>query len=69
MKRKKRFSWLALLLALVLSFTSCAFPGLGGNARSQIVIAAGNTTERQILAYLIQGDDPKAYADQKLYHQ
>lgn len=55
MKRKKRFSWLALLLALVLSFTSCAFPGLGGNARSQIVIAAGNTTERQILAYLIQG--------------
>lgn len=34
----------------ILTLTSCSFPGLGGNVKKDVVIAAGNTSERQILA-------------------
>lgn len=55
MKRFKKCLVIFLSLVLVLSLTSCTFPGLGGNIESEIVIAAGNMTERQILAYIVEG--------------
>lgn len=50
MKLKKIFS--ILLCALLL--TSCSLPGLGENAKKDIVIAAANDTERQILAEVLK---------------
>ena len=41
------------LVALMI-LTGCSLPGLGGNARNNdIVIAGGNTTERQILSEIV----------------
>ncbi|WBW50113.1 osmoprotectant ABC transporter substrate-binding protein [Peptoniphilus equinus] len=44
---------LSLAVVLLVALTGCSFPGLGGNTDTQVVIAAGNTTERQILAHMI----------------
>ncbi len=48
MKTKKIFT--ILICALVL--TACSLPGLGENAKKDVVIAAANDTERQILAQM-----------------
>lgn len=50
MKLKKIFS--IFLCALVL--TSCSLPGLGENAKKDIVIASGNNTEKQVLAEILK---------------
>lgn len=41
---------IVLNLLLVLTLTACSLPGLGSDAKQDIVIAGGNTTERQILS-------------------
>lgn len=42
---------ISLSLVLMLLLSACSLPGLGGDAsRNDIVIAGGNTTERQILS-------------------
>ncbi|MBP2025788.1 osmoprotectant ABC transporter substrate-binding protein [Peptoniphilus stercorisuis] len=50
MKLKKIFS--IFLCALIL--TSCSLPGLGENAKKDIVIASGNNTEKQVLAEILK---------------
>lgn len=50
MKLKKIFS--IFLCALVL--TSCSLPGLGENAKKDILIASGNNTEKQVLAEILK---------------
>lgn len=35
---------------LLISLTACSLPGLGANTKNDVVIAGGNTTERQILS-------------------
>lgn len=50
MKLKKIFS--IFLCALVL--TSCSLPGLGENAKKDIIIASGNNTEKQVLAEILK---------------
>ena len=55
---KKRFmKWLTGLLAVIvlLPLGGCALPGLGGSGKDTVRIAAQNTTEQQIMAYVIQG--------------
>lgn len=42
-----------LLLLLCLTLTGCSMPGLGGNAKTQVVLAAGSTSERQILSQIV----------------
>ena len=43
-----------LLLCLVLLLSACSFPGLGGSVKSDgLVVASGNTSERQILTELV----------------
>jgi len=43
-----------VILCLVLLLSACSFPGLGGSAKSDgIVVASGNTSERQILSELV----------------
>lgn len=45
---------LILLLALGVMLSSCSFPGLGKSVKENgIVIASGNTSERQILAEIV----------------
>lgn len=55
MKTNKKI--LSLFLAALMSvslLTSCALPGLGGNVKNDgIIIAGGNTTERQVLAEIV----------------
>ena len=52
---KKRNRVIALLLAFVLVLTSCSLPGLGEDAKNDgIVVAGGNTSERQILAEIVK---------------
>lgn len=42
------------MLVVLLSITGCSLPGLGGSTKnSDIIIASGSTTERQILAQII----------------
>ncbi|RVU54706.1 osmoprotectant ABC transporter substrate-binding protein [Anaerosphaera multitolerans] len=50
MKLKKAI--LIILCAVLL--TSCTFPGLGGDVKKDVVIASGNTTERQVLAEILK---------------
>ncbi|SHH47060.1 osmoprotectant transport system substrate-binding protein [Anaerosphaera aminiphila DSM 21120] len=50
MKLKKIFITLMCFLIL----TGCTFPGLGGNVKKDVVIASGNTTERQVLAEILK---------------
>lgn len=54
-KRLRR--WLAglLVVILLLPLGGCALPGLGGSGKNTVRIAAQNTTEQQIMAYVIQG--------------
>lgn len=59
MKKKLILSMLCLLL------TACSMPGLGGNTDTQIVIAAGNTSERQILSQIVS-EMIKEYTDLKV---
>lgn len=43
-----------MTLLILLSLTACSLPGLGGSAeQNDVVIASGNTTERQIMAEMI----------------
>ncbi|HZJ87487.1 MAG TPA: glycine betaine ABC transporter substrate-binding protein, partial [Erysipelothrix sp.] len=45
---------LILMFMLVFSLSACSLPGLGGSAKgNDVVIASGNTTERQIMAEMI----------------
>lgn len=69
--RKKRFHCIIILIVLTLSLTisGCSLPGLGTNvAKDGIVIAGGNTTERQILAEIViqMCDHYLAYTDTNL---
>lgn len=51
MRRLRRKVWLFVLSILL---SGCTLPGLGGDARAgDIVVAGGNTTERQILAEVV----------------
>lgn len=50
---KRTFTSLLIIL-MCFGMTGCSLPGLGGNAKNNaIVIAGGNTTERQILSEVI----------------
>lgn len=52
---KKRNKVIALILSFILLLTSCSLPGLGEDAKNDgIVIAGGNTSERQILAEIVK---------------
>lgn len=62
MKLKKIFS--IFLCALVL--TSCSLPGLGENAKKDIVIASGNNTEKQVLAEILKQMIEHYYDDLKV---
>lgn len=43
-----------ITLLLLLSMTACTLPGLGGSAKSEdVIVASGNTTERQIMAEMV----------------
>lgn len=49
----KKFQVLIVILSLLM--TGCNFPGLGGNAKNDgMVIAGGNTTERQVLTEIMR---------------
>ncbi|MGX6427586.1 osmoprotectant ABC transporter substrate-binding protein [Levilactobacillus yonginensis] len=57
--RKHLRKWLAGLLVVIailpLSGCSFSFPGLSGSGDNTVRIASQNTTEQQIMAYMIQG--------------
>lgn len=56
--RKRIYQWLTglLVVILLLPLGGCALPGLsGGSGKDTVRIAAQNTTEQQIMAYMIQG--------------
>lgn len=55
--QKRLRQWLAglLVVILLLPLGGCALPGLGGSGKNTVRIAAQNTTEQQIMAYVIQG--------------
>ncbi|HHU52687.1 MAG TPA: osmoprotectant ABC transporter substrate-binding protein [Clostridiaceae bacterium] len=57
-KNKKKLIYMVLIFCLniiLLTSCSCAFPGLGGSAQdNDIVIAGGNTTERQIVSEIVK---------------
>ncbi|WP_395321691.1 osmoprotectant ABC transporter substrate-binding protein [Levilactobacillus parabrevis] len=55
--RKHLRQWLAgLLVAIVLlPLGGCSLPGLSGSGDNTVRIASQNTTEQQIMAYMIQG--------------
>lgn len=50
MKLKKIF----LIFICSLMLTSCSLPGLGENAKQDIIIASGNNTEKQVLAEILK---------------
>lgn len=50
MKNKK----LIILFLSLFLLTGCTFPGLGGNTKKDVVIASGNTTERQIVSEIVK---------------
>lgn len=56
MKKQLR-KWLTgLLIGLaIIPLSSCSLPGLSGSGQNTVRIAAQNTTEQQIMAYMIQG--------------
>ncbi|WP_101773251.1 osmoprotectant ABC transporter substrate-binding protein [Peptostreptococcus faecalis] len=49
---KKILTSLAVVIACT-SLTACSLPGLGGSVKDDIVIAGGNTTERQITSEIV----------------
>ncbi|MFB9770568.1 osmoprotectant ABC transporter substrate-binding protein [Lactiplantibacillus modestisalitolerans] len=53
-KLKKWFLGLIATVASGLLLTGCGFPGLSGTSAGTVRIAAQNTTEQQIMAYVIQ---------------
>ncbi|WP_125544196.1 osmoprotectant ABC transporter substrate-binding protein [Levilactobacillus lindianensis] len=55
--RKHLRRWLAglLLVILIIPMSGCSLPGLAGSGDNTVRIAAQNTTEQQIMAYMIQG--------------
>lgn len=55
--QKRLRVWLAGLLVtiLLLPLGGCSLPGLAGSGKDTVRIAAQNTTEQQIMAYVIQG--------------
>ncbi|WP_143462402.1 osmoprotectant ABC transporter substrate-binding protein [Levilactobacillus enshiensis] len=55
--RKKLRNWLAAFLVAVvlLPLGGCALPGLAGAGNNNVRIASQNTTEQQIMAYMIAG--------------
>ncbi|WP_100065809.1 osmoprotectant ABC transporter substrate-binding protein [Miniphocaeibacter massiliensis] len=50
---KNRLKKITLAIPMLLLLTSCSLPGLGGDTESDIVIASGNTTERQIVSEMV----------------
>ena len=55
--RKHLRQWLAglLLVIVLLPLGGCSLPGLSGSGNNTVRIASQNTTEQQIMAYMIQG--------------
>src|SRR5699024_548250 len=55
--RKHLRQWLAglLLVIVLLPIGGCSLPGLSGSGDNTVRIASQNTTEQQIMAYMIQG--------------
>ncbi|GEO66358.1 osmoprotectant ABC transporter substrate-binding protein [Levilactobacillus spicheri] len=55
--QKRLRQWLAglLVVILLLPLGGCTLPGLSGSGKDTVRIAAQNTTEQQIMAYVIQG--------------
>lgn len=49
----KRLKILVLLLVLAFTLTACNLPGLGTNVSRDVVVATGNTSERQILGQIV----------------
>lgn len=54
MKLPKKISIIFTISILILSLNACSLPGLGESAKQDgIVVAGGNTTERQILSEIV----------------
>lgn len=49
----KKFKILTVLFLSLILLTSCTLPGLGGNTDTEVIIASGNTTERQIVTEIV----------------
>lgn len=63
--KRKITGWIGIVLAIVM-LTGCSLPGLGSSVRSDgIIIAGGNTTERQILAEVVSQMINHYSADEK----
>lgn len=52
MKKIKKL--LLIFLSLPIFLTSCSLPGLGGNTKTNVVVATGSNTERQILGEIVK---------------
>lgn len=51
----KKFKKLILIFAMASIFlTSCTLPGIGGNTKTNVVVATGSNTERQILGEMVK---------------
>jgi osmoprotectant transport system substrate-binding protein len=56
MKKQLRNWFIGLFASLsIILLSGCSLPGLSGGSQNTIRIAAQNTTEQQIMAYMIQG--------------
>lgn len=54
MKFKRKLKQILMVMMLIISLTACSLPGLGASVQSDgIIVAGGNTTERQILAEIV----------------
>ena len=55
MKKLNKIKKLILIfLVLPMLLTSCTLPGLGGNTKTNVVVATGSNTERQILGEIVK---------------
>ena len=43
-----------LFIILPIFLTSCTLPGIGGNTKTNVVVATGSNTERQILGEIVK---------------
>ncbi|MDU2109806.1 MAG: osmoprotectant ABC transporter substrate-binding protein [Peptoniphilus rhinitidis] len=51
MKKLKKLIFIILIASLL---TSCTLPGIGGNTKTNVVVATGSNTERQILGEMVK---------------
>ena len=55
MKKINKIKKLILLFIILPIFlTSCTLPGIGGNTKTNVVVATGSNTERQILGEIVK---------------